>query len=252
MKQKLLILGDSFGTDLDAIEIRNSIVTYHDILKNSGLFTDVINLAVPSSSFWWAYKQFKRTYVADKTFVLWFVTIPGRISNDRFGHVANHQDAELKLLTESNLNHKASKDQLLKFYRATLDYYMYICDNEFDDHVQYTMLESILKNELHTDFLLVPCFKQSLPENLNADLKSLVEVFYLENTQLVSDPQHWHNFLLKNIDRRPNHLTEPNHKILGKKIIESIQDKKTILKIDVDDFVLPSASEISKYIFKRS
>ena len=250
-KPALLIFGDSFTSEYreperEHYELRKNMFTFHDALAESGMFSSIKNFAAPGSSFWWSYKEFKKVYDPTTTIVLWAVTYPGRVSDSQFGHVPSYIDAEAKIknFKENNvigLEH-------LSYYKAAKDYFFYINDNEYDTRAQHLIIESILKEELVNNFLLMPCYKESLPINLQPQ-HSLIDVFNMENQTLKI--KNYADWLDNFIDLRCNHITEHNHQILGKKIIEHIVNNKKILDINITDFVKPSREDLSMYLFKN-
>jgi hypothetical protein len=250
-KPALLIFGDSFTSDYrdpkrEHYELRKNMFTFHDELAASGMFSSIKNFSAPGSNFWWSYEEFKKVYNPKTTIVLWAITYPGRVSDSKFGHVPSYIDAvdKIKNFKETNV----LKWENLEFYKAARDYFFYISNQEYNIRAQHLIVESILKDELLDNFLLMPCYHESLPSAIQPK-HALIDIFNLENQAL--NIKNYADWLDNFTDSRCNHITEKNHKILGQTIIEHINNNKKILDIDLQNFVKPSKEELSTYLFKK-
>lgn len=260
IKPNLLIFGDSFVSEYrdpsrETSELCKGMYTFYDKLAESGLFSSIKNLGSAGSNFWYSYQKFKKEYNPKTNFVLWAVTYPGRITNSRFGHVPSYLDAEYKLKNFKIEKEKhmvgmsdESYQEHLTFFTAARDYFLYLHDDEYSRWAQHLMIESILKNELTDNFLILPCYHQSLPSNIQPK-NPLIEIFNFENKHL--GIAEYSETLEKYTDIRCNHITEENHKILGKNILDHILQKKTILDINIKDFIKPTKDDIAKYLINK-
>lgn len=231
--QRLLLIGDSYADEY--LHLPNRFYSYHQALKQH---YDVVNIGARGASLWYSYKQLKLHY-RQGDIVLWMVTGPGRMSGP-WGHASNYHDVNFRV----ELMHKGvwPMNEHIRPLEAIRDYMAHAIDMDYETYAQWAMLDRIKRKDLTMPYLLVPCFKESM-EGIK---DSLFDVFMLENTTWgIKD---YGELVRKWIDNRVSHLTEENHRILAKKILDALNQGLETLPISVDEFVRPALIDKTRYL----
>jgi hypothetical protein len=251
--KKLLIFGDSFGEEF-ALGFgpnfpyhneHKNLISYTQILRESNVFSSIENYAFGGSDLWWQYKIFLEKYTGDEN-VLWLLTNPNRITLENpdnpggapFTVVGlNFSEFQLdRIRSGKEPNYSKSAEVI---YNAAVEYYKHLIRDDYDEFVYETLINKI-SDKAKENVWFIPCFKTKRFPDF-----SLLDVFIKESTALdyvVSRDQN------KYIDIRRNHLTEENHKVLAKQIIDYYTTGK---QLDPSLFVVPSKKDFDKYIKPR-
>lgn len=256
--KKLLIFGDSFGEERNGslkylvsnynlspeiVERHNSFKTYHSYLKDSNLYSEINNYSQDACSLWYQFSLFKKHYTGEED-VLFFITKPGRLYVNKLGHVSSLENATKKL---NDLKKYSSQRNLLveKILDGVINYFMYVQNSEQEAYLQHLLVRDIIR--ICPNVHIIPCFEDSVPKDI-MDQGELWNVFRLETF-------HWgfKSYLdlhTKYWDIRCNHMTEENHEIFGKKLVDALRNK-TLIDLNINSFVKPKAEDLEKYLIKK-
>lgn len=225
------VFGDSFGYEGSIFGDKS--ITYDSageswvsLLRNH---VKITNYCEPGSDLYFSYKNFISNYKKfDKNIFL--VTNFNRFSfkfKDKFIHAHSYDSASVQIKKCTNEKQKALK--------ASMDYFLYLQDDEKDSILRNLYLNDMILKNSNTSF--IKCFGEN----------SLNEIMQKEN-QSWNLPSRY-TFKEKFIDIRESHLTKENNKLLYNKVLKwLIKDIK--IEIDTDDFVAPSLDKKETYILK--
>jgi hypothetical protein len=227
---KIGIFGDSFGyeqsifkkSELETENIGKSWVT---MLRDYG---NVCNFCEPGSDLYFSYKNFiDNFYKFDK--IIFLKTNYNRFSfkfEDSIVHAHSINNANMHLLNNSGQKYKAIK--------ASIDYFLYLQDEE-KDKILYNLYLNDITNK-NNDVIFINCFG---PNSLN-------EIMQKEN-QAWNLPSQY-TFKERFIDLRKSHLTKNNNEILFRKVLACINRNTKKINIDAKDFCVPHIEEKKIYI----
>jgi len=241
----LLIFGDSFSAPYeeklnyinrpDIVRKHNSLITFQTVLEQSNRFSSIKNFSVNGCSLWYQYLQFKEHYTGKET-VVWFVTNPGRLYHQRYGHLSSYASADTMLQILDNSDPERSR-----WADIAKHYFLYVQNWEQVTFEHMLLLERIQKE---CSAVLVPCFEDSIHNEIFTTKNSLLDISIKEQSYWGSP---YIQDLTKNcVDIRKGHMIEQNHIILANKILDAI-DNQTHVYIDVDDFEEPTKEDTVKY-----
>lgn len=248
--KNLYIFGDSFGEEVPLAFPPNnnfhsrvmSLVSYHGIIRSSGLFSNVYTLAEGGSNFWNQFQVFQETLEKIKSddTVIWFETHPGRLRS-RCGHnLPNINSVEKLRSTLTFISDRADEYHYQHtLFGAAIDYFKFLQRDDYDDFAHISIKNFICK--IRPDVYWIPCFvtKQN---GLKHD-QVLSHAYAIENFEF-----NKHIDVSVHIDLRRNHMIAENHKIFACNLIESIEKK---VELKFDNFVKPQPSDCSIYFEKR-
>ncbi len=204
-KPKLAIYGDSFS---DPSWVQNDYLSWPEMLEQK---YNVKNYSLTGSSMWWSYDKFLETH-ASYDLAIFVVTVPGRI------HVEYNN---------KHLNLNPSTWPVWDGINIGEMYFRYFYSSKRETAFHNFMVNDILQ---YQDVLVVPAFLESLP-NLNS--WSLCHYADLELQFYGLDHPG-------NNENRKCHLTKENNLMIYNKIINAIDNKDQILKLNPEDFVQPA------------
>jgi hypothetical protein len=242
---KLLIFGDSFGEENayayppshDMYQEHKKLISFHGILRNSGVFTSVTTYAVGGTDLWSQYQLFVKHNEPDAT-VLWFETHPGRIVSRCGVNLANYNSVLNRIEQHTTGYYKDNPDNehKLKVLHAAKSYFEYLQREDYDLYAHKKMIDDIKKQSHRVTF--IPCFHSCVTRVDGMGVLS--DATILENNIFNNESRgHW--------DIRRNHITEENHVILAQQIIDHF---KNGAQIWCNSFVEPQKSDFTKY-FKK-
>jgi len=240
------IYGDSFASQL-----LPNLISWVDVLREN---YHIDNWAKSGSSVSYSYCRFKEFHINyDKNIFL--VTHPlRRWISDLF-------EPSHPLWEYSFFSGVVDSENSLKYFqryfpeniravntcKSMIDYYTYLQDDLIDLHSVASMVRHI--RDLRPETLLINAipFNEELSDYVGHK-HSLSDIYDLENNALGLTREY-----LESIhDYRPCHFTEENNLILGKKILEWLEESK--VTINLNDFHLPTDVKDfkNKYIRERT
>ena len=247
--RNLYIFGDSFGEEVPigfppehTLHQRvMALVSYHDIIRDSGLFNKVYTFAEGGSNLW---KQFvlckeKIKEIQPDDVVVWFETHPGRLTSKCGINLPNlnsverllHNHLKYSKISDADYQHRTN------IYEAAISFFKFLQRDDYDEFAHITVKAAIDKLRLGIHW--IPCFISY--NRLKID-QVMANAYHIENREFSKyiDFPHY-------IDLRRNHMTEENHAIFARNLIEYIQNGTEIC---FDKFVTPKQEDCSIY-FER-
>ncbi len=244
--RNLYIFGDSFGEEVPLAfppEHRlhqrvMKLVSYHDIVRDSGLFNKVYTFAVGGSNLWKQFVLFKEKIqeIQPNDVVVWFETHPGRLTSICNINLPNLNSVE-RLLHQLK-NSKTSDDDYrykTNIYEAAIGYFKFLQRHDYDEFAHSSIKDAI--NKLHSGIHWIPCFITKCNQ-LRIE-QVLGNAYFVENREFSK-----YIDLSLYIDLRRNHMIEENHAIFARNLVEYIQNGT---KICFDRFVSPKQEDCSIY-----
>jgi hypothetical protein len=248
--RNLYIFGDSFGEEVPigfppehTLHQRvMALVSYHDIIRDSGLFNKVNSFAEGGSNLWKQFVLFKEKIqeIHPDDIVVWFETHPGRLTSKCGVNLPNLNSAE-RHLRNHLLNSKISGADFqhrTNIHEAAINYFKFLQRDDYDEFAHSAIKDTI--NKLRPNIYWIPCFNTK-HNGLRID-QILANAYSIENHEFSKylDLPHY-------IDLRRNHMIEENHAIFARNFIEYIQNGTEIC---FDKFVTPKQEDCSIY-FER-
>lgn len=256
--KKLLIFGDSFGEERNSslkylisnynlpqsiIDRHSSFKTYHSILKESRMFSEINNYSQDACGLWHQFSLFKKHFTGQEE-VVFFITEPGRLYVEKVGHVSSLENASKKLrdIKTYSVNENLELEKILE---GIISYFMYSQNFKQEVYLQHLLIKDIIK--ICPNVHLIPCFEHSVSKDV-MDQGELWNVFKLETF-------HWGfksyaDLHAKYWDIRCNHMTEENHMVFAEKLLTSLKHNSHI-NLKIEDFVLPKLEDLEKYLIKK-
>lgn len=264
--KKLFIYGDSFAEEelykfqncKASKKIYSQFKSYHQVLRESNLYEDVVSFGSGGADFWSQYQKMNETYTGNED-VLLLLTHPGRFTIKGKNYAGLPSTERLISETLSTVLSREKTDVLsktqLKTMRAIVKYYAYLYDEEKEDFIHNHILKEF-ENKITTNFFIVPCFRNSYSWGVEDKTKLLqmekvlCGVFDGENRSwsLSNDEIYMRTPVT---DFRRNHMTEPNHIVFGNKLIDLIT-KGIPIDFSYDDgcWYKPTEDDFFKYYTK--
>lgn len=248
MKRDLIIFGDSYGEEQlvnypKGHVLHNdvhSLISYHQLLRDSNKFKSVKSYAVGGIKLWAQYQLFLKKYTGDEL-VVWFITDPLRfiINSPKLPEIRVSSFPSLELLIY-NAEQRNESEEEIRLLRAAREYMLYMQDIDEESFKHLKILEEI-KNHAKDNVIFIDNFnfyKQSkLP---------LFMVFRHENEKFIGskEPNRYQEFCKVYIDIRRNHMIEENHRLFADQLINKIETGK---EIDMTNYVSPNTKDFAKY-----
>ena len=213
----IFITGDSFCADKSG--------GWPFILQNSLPNCNIKLYGEVGSSLFYSYQNLLKHQNTDYDFYIVLVTNPGRLYSDRSPHFSNIYSAENKILSLD----KATDAALINRCRATVDYYQYIRNDEFDLFVHDQLLKeigNILKNK---KFILFPCFASS-----NVDAPFTMIDILLKGFKPFGNRSNFFHEVYKNYTETKNlinHTSVENQEILARYFKDCITNGSSDINI---------------------
>lgn len=233
MKKKLLIFGDSYGSEDTNHPLESK--SFHDILRASNYFDSVNSFAVPGVDLWSQFKKFRSIYTGSEE-VIFFETNPGRLtlSDDVWCVGPHHADYKIKAEPKNPI------------YPVFKNYFMHLMRDDYDKFANECIIEKI--KLMCPEVFVIPCFSNSttvgynkqkqISENMCAINLNENMIFMKSGNIEPGGPY---------LDLRKNHIIEENHVILAEQILEYYKNN-TLLNFY--KYILPSTKDFSKYFLK--
>lgn len=235
---KLAIFGDSFGDDFTLWPKYYKGVgpSWIDYLRDNSNY-EITNFCVGASSFWYQYHRLEENH-KDFDRILFLVTQPGRfhsfVKRD-LEHWTNVDHVQRAINTEPNLSYKERQH-----LDALQQYFLFLQDHHRDDRVHFALLQNI-RGYIRPDTKFISVFPESmLPDSKEHNLKFLafLEPHWFRIDAFGSSSDYY--------DARKCHISEENHLILGKKILDYL-DKDIPLDLNPDHFVHHPTKPLEHY-----
>lgn len=233
---KIAIFGDSFADPKKF----NPTSSWVDILSEK---YDTTCYAKSSSNLYCSVRQlYKNISLYDKCILV--ATGPHRLhfktnreNQPEYHFVAGMMNLESKL----QLLSKTPEDNWLQpYYQAALQYYSFLQDDEFDVYV-HNLIFNDIKNKFQ-NLIIIPGFIDSALEYSGVNVMN--DIYLKETLGWGVDPL---TFRKEGYDDRRNcHMTIENNLIFANKVVDWLSGEP--VKINLDDFVVPSNKEF--YIYR--
>jgi hypothetical protein len=233
---KLAIFADSWGDDYSQWPRPYSGVglSWLDYIRANSNY-EITNYSMGASSLWFQYDRFIKNY-ANFDKIIFFVTEPGRVHcliRNELEHWVSYEQVQ-RAANNFKLDYRESKK-----IDALKNYYSYIKNDYADNSIHDALLSNI--KWLRPDVKFVSGFPTSrLPDSGTNNLLFLafIEPDYFKVEVFGADIQYY--------DARKCHMSEENHLIFGKKILDYL-DKDCELILDRKDFVHTSTKPFEHY-----
>lgn len=233
----LRIYGDSFGEEtMHNHPVRERTLgfrTFHADIRQSGIFEQVIVHARAGSDLWSQYQIFLETYT-DNEHVIWFETDPLRFNGPDGSNFTNFANTE-------NFLKQTQDPSIAEKCHAALDYWMYLQDEEYTNFVHAAMMNQIQAQCKH--LLIIPAFlnshSYSTAKYCLSQVSNQENQYYGVNHDIIARKYH---------DLRRNHMTETNHAILGRMIVDYY---RTGAALDFTRFTDPVTEPLEKYFVQK-
>lgn len=231
-KRNLYIYGDSFGdehlhnTHPDTRELMLALPSYHQMLRDTGMFNSVTSHAVSGSDFLSQYILFTECYNECDDFIF-FETSPDRVRL-RDGRFFNYTMA-------------VNDNALYRDHHgidAVKHYYENYHNTQFAEFVSTKLVNSI--NERH-NVLVIPCFESSCV--YRDDKTEHMCIAPYKESQIFLE---YHSNKEKYHDIRRNHMTTTNHKILTDMIV-NYYTSDSGYQVDLTKFIKPDVEPFDTY-----
>jgi hypothetical protein len=249
MKEKLLILGDSFAHTRE--ELPDFSGKAWTKLLEEGNDYRVMNKAIGGSSLYYSYKEFNRLHQEfDK--VMLVITQAGRLycpiigETDKLNTSSSHHTGTFWIDQNKDRIKKQQPHNLaaIKQLDAIRDYFLYILDWEKDKEMNQLMLDDIKR--IRPDTILVPAFQASwttLPQPISwLDQISDMEMKHYNITHDDLNKKDGH------ADCRKCHMSERNNQILYEKSLKWLKGHP--VEFDISEFEKPNEPR-EKYFTMR-
>lgn len=252
---KIAVYGDSFaccnlinipGDNLDRGK------SWVEVLEEKYTIT---NFSKTASSLFYSYDLFLKNN-KDFDYNIFLVTEPNRLTLNNVD-----DDSVLKHINVSVLDFFKKSTELdnnanyLKIINGIEMYYTYIHNQKQTDICHSLLVDNITK--INPNTLIVPCFENSTPgkslykkslsyisdNEIFTGLMALKDKGY-ERWKLIDDKWSFSDY-------RKCHLSEENNKILADNIINSINNKETLLDININDYQ-KITKDFEFYFMKRT
>jgi len=227
---KIGVFGDSFAA-LKFIE--NTTPSWVDILSEK---YDVTNFSLTGSSLFYSVQKFK-SFHQDYDKIIFVVTTSGRLLLEDQPFFERPEDVNITSLATTEYFYKKlindptthENDIMLKIYKAALDYFKYIKNDEYDRYIHYLMVNDIVNTR--SDAILIPVTRDSLKQYKNV----MDEIKIKEMKAWGLSP------MATFADLRNCHMTEENNYIFATKVEEWLNGSPVEIKLD--DFMTPMNKE---------
>ena len=227
---KIGVFGDSFA----ALKFeKNTTLSWVDILSKK---YDITNFSLTGSSLFYSVQKFK-SFHQDYDKIIFLVTSPGRLLLEYQPYFKRPEDVNITSLSTTEycynnlINHPTTheNDMMLKIYKAALDYFKYIKNDEYDRYIHNLMVTDIVNTR--SDAILIPVTRDSLKLYKNV----MDEIKIMEMKEWGLSP--FSTFA----DFRNCHMTEENNAIFATKVEKWLNGSP--VEIRLDDFVTPMNKE---------
>jgi hypothetical protein len=213
---KIAIFGDSFARHMCD---ENKTPAWWQILAEE---FDVTNFGEPGSCLYYSIDLFQQHHkIYDK--IIFCMTTPGRIMipEDQVFKYGGHLVKNMTAMTAVTYLQANTFPEKQQFFKATLDYFTYVQNHQYDDYTH-----QLMKNDIQSQ----------RPDGLFVDsFRELGAVFEMENAHYGVDKNAAHN---KFRDIRHCHLTPKNNLIFANMVKEWLLGKP--FEFSVDKFVTPT------------
>ena len=246
--KNLYIFGDSFGEEIPlgfqpehGLHQRvMSLVSYHDIIRDSGLFNQVYVFAEGGSNLWKQFVLFKEKIqeIQPDDVVIWFETHPGRLVSKCGRHLPNLNSVERLLHSLKISKYNNDTQHQINLCESAINYFKFLQRDDYDDFAHSAIKDGI--NSLKPNTHWIQCFNTT-KNGLKID-QVLGNAYTIENREF-SKYINLSNY----IDLRRNHMIEENHVIFAHNLLEYIQHGTEIF---FDKFVTPKYKDCSIYFEK--
>jgi hypothetical protein len=237
---RIALFGDSFADDkLDGlIELETSWI---NVLRDAGHV--VINHSVSGTSLYHAYSHYINFLKSEEykqcDLVIFVITGPGREEIVVDGHTyCLTSVAQLEVLQNNitNIEHQ-------KILEAVKIYWAF-CRNRKKEELMHDLMIRDIKAQEKMLYLetYVKDNKNCLTELSRKELSLLTPLVYDVETETA--------FMKKYVDRRKCHFTTINNKMIGRKILQAINDKQKTVEFNINDIKTP-VFDVSAYFEKR-
>lgn len=248
MKERLLILGDSFAATRDELPDFTG-KAWTKLLEESSDYS-VVNRAIGGSSLYYSFKEFNQLH-KDFDKVILVVTLHERlycpiIGDDNYGSSSAHHTGLFWIEYNKERIKKQQPHNIsaIKQLDAVRDYFLYVIDWEKDKAMNQLMLDDMKKRR--PDIIIVPAFRESW-DRPNHPESYLNQISDMEMTHY----NITHDDLNKKSgysDCRKCHMSERNNQILFEKSLKWL--KGDPVKFDISEFEKPTDPR-EKYFPKR-
>ena len=234
------IFGDSFADDqVDGlIEQETSWINF---IQDQG--HEAINHSCAGTSLYHAYSRYL-SYIGSEQYkecdlIIFIITGPGREEIVVDGHTY-YLTSVAQLET---LQNNISKVEHQKILEAIKTYWAFCRDYKKEERIHELIVKDIKSREkIFYIETYVENNKNCLTELSRKELSLL--------TPLVYDIETEGEFMRKYIDRRKCHFTTINNKMIGRKILQAINDKQKTVEFNINDIETP-VFDVSAYFEKR-
>jgi hypothetical protein len=252
---KIGIFGDSFAVPNEHV---NLMPEQQDLLYFKGWSNlisqefDVDNYARSGSSLYYSTELYKK-HQADYDKNIFVISYPGRFEipekfgkfntdRDRFVNNIVSVEQRIKRYQKYSTADVPNKNALIKSFQAAIDYFVYLENTEFQNHIHKLLLDDV-KQHASSNTIFIPVNK----------ITPTCNEFYMEQV-LYFENDHWgidHNKYNAHthIDRRICHMTNENNYIFAQKIKEWIETGT--FNISINDFKKPSIDDKKLYIIEE-
>lgn len=239
---KIAIYGDSY-TNLNLDQPNDGRgQSWVDIVKQH---YDVTNFGIAGTSIYYSYLKFKEQN-ANFDYNIFIITHPDRIYNrklneliDRESWYTNYRHLELWSRQQNNTSHQS------EIINSVRTYFKFWKDEETENDLNISLVENLMYR--YNNCLFIYAFSKSHCPALKNEY-GLVDITAMEQEKSGWIEKYSKNgFELGHLDEnsfmlqdyRLNHLCEENNIILGNKILDAVNNRKTMLEINLKDFVAP-------------
>ena len=233
---KIGVFGDSFSGS-------NGPTSWTSLLRNE--HNNVTNYSEPGTSLFHAYRHFIKNYKEYDT-IIFTITAPGRLYTDL--------PVEMCICNLFVVEHQLSLPgiETKKYYKhikAAEQYYTYLQNDDFDNFVQDSILDKIIKlcQENNIKLIMLPCMFQSRTKNSNPYVNCSDKF----NLSLINDLEREHYNIphtgmhFERKDRLQNHISDENNLILFSLVERIIRGED--IKIDISMFNPCPATDVNVY-----
>ena len=227
-KPKILIFGDSFGSEYPQQHFSTFSETWH---RQLGKKYKVANHCEYSSGFYYSYLKLKKLIIKNKNYKIIFL-----VSDPRRHYTKNPK----RHLTVTDLEtwdgHRDSPKMWNFLVRMRRNYFKYFFNDNIEKY-QYKLMVEDLKNTYKDKILLLKCFPIYDDNNYGSEIQNI-----FDNTIALGDISMYESKQIPIIDDKwkSNHMLIPHHRVLYKKIDNWIEkgdftlDKTDLLDLPTD------------------
>jgi hypothetical protein len=239
---KIAIYGDSYA-NLNLHQPNDGRgKSWIDILTE---YHEVTNFAMAGSSVFYSYLKFKEHY-KKFDYNIFIITNLDRIYNRKLDNLLD-QESWYTHHSHVNLWSKDPRrtEHQLKIINSVKTYIEYWKDEETENVLNFNLMEMLRRD--HKNCLFINAFSKAHNPILQNEY-GLIDITCMEQEESgwiekYSDNNIHLGHLDENNrmleDYRLNHLCEENNIILGSKILEAVNKRKTMLEINLKDYVKP-------------